>query len=131
MRTHLEISGAPFASGSFVSTWVGFTTSPTTTWFWSTVGGLVTLRAFGTVSATSNATGFLGGAGEVPAQIRPTPGLTRNLWSVTDNGVAVLGYVTVTNAGTISFLASVASGAFTASGLKGFVGGQVVTYPLN
>ena len=125
-----RISGPPFASGTFVSNWLGFTTSPQTTWSWNRVGDTVTMRSNATVSAVSNANGFLGATGEVPIQIRPATTLARHLYAVTDNGVAKVGFIIVSSAGTISFLADVGSNSFAIVGVKGFVGGQQHCYTL-
>ena len=127
LRSHIET-----VTGTFVATWsTGFTTNPTTTWTFRRIGRLVMLVAGGTLSATSNNTTFLSGANDVPVHLRPTFTSVNNVWRVTDNGVTQLGVMTMSNAGQLSYLATVANGVFTNSGTKGFIGRQVFSYLLD
>ena len=119
------------ATGTFVATWVGFTTSPTTTWNYTVVGRVAVLHADGTLSATSNATGLNSGATDVPAALRPTETTVNTLYRVTDNGTTAVGVISISDAGQISFQATVATSTFANSGTKGFIGGQTFTYLLD
>lgn len=120
--------------GSFLATWTGFTSSPTTTVRWRKDGNTVTLGFDGAVSATSNTTTFFDTA-VVPADLRPTA--NHPSWAVTvvrDNGTLQFGGVQVDSAGTITFAADAASvgtgGGFTASGAKGFPNDLTITYAI-
>ena len=116
------------STGTFVATWLGFTTSPTTTWNYTKVGSQVTLHSDATLSATSNQTGLLSGATDVPAALRPTETTANALFIVTDNGTTQTGIVRVGSGGLISFSADVQSSSFTGSGTKGHAGGLCFTY---
>jgi len=117
-------------TGTFVATWNGFTTSPTTTWTYTKSGNIVTIRAGSTLQATSNTAFLQSGVTDVPASIRPTVS-NDSAYIVEDNGTKQMGIITVTAAGRIQFNADVGSGSFTASGNKGFLGLQVFAYSLD
>ncbi len=117
-------------TGTFETTWVGFTTSPTTTWTYTKVGNLVTMRPDSTLAATSNAGGFNSGANDMPALIRPSTGVYA-LYRVTDNGTNQIGVMTIAAAGQILFVADVTNATFTTSGTKGFIDRMVVSYLLD
>jgi len=133
LPTTLNHNGLPLgvSKGAFTATWAGFTTSPTTTWNYTRVGNVVVLHPDGTLSATSNTTGLTSGATDVIAALRPTETTVNTLYRVTDNGTTAAGVISISNAGQISFQATIATSAFTASGTKGFVGSQIFTYLLD
>lgn len=125
------VQAAANKSGTFVANWTGFTTAESTTWSYTRVGKIVTLIPDGTLSAISNANGFISGAAEVPELIRPTASSVNALWRIVDSAVDAIGVMNVSNAGQISFQRDILLNTFTAAGQKGFVGGQVFTYTLD
>ena len=84
-----------------------------------------------TTNAVSNTNGFISGLNDMPVSIRPTPSLLRLRSQVVDNGVSAIGFLLISFAGQISYLADMGSNAFVAVGLKGSVGGQEYTYMMD
>ena len=117
-------------TGTFVATWVGFTTSPTTTWTFTQIGQIVTIRPGAILTATSNTTGLSSGSTDVPAAIRPTV-TNVSAFIIEDNGTEAMGKILISAAGAIVFNATVAAGTFTNSGAKGFPALQAFTYSLD
>lgn len=119
-------------TASFTGTLVGCTTSPTATFTYSRVGGLVSVCcASGTLQATSNTTGM--SITGLPAAIQPTRN-QRIAVSLLDAGVTIPGYVLVGASGTLTFAAGSASQlttGFTNSGTKGIVSSISFTYMLD
>lgn len=125
--------GSPVTTetGTFVTDWVGFTTAQATTWTYRRVGRIVTIKRGSTTSATSNANGFLSGLNDMPVSIRPIPSLLRLRTEVRDNGVSDIGFLLISFAGQISYLADMSSNSFQIVGTKGSVGGQEYTYMMD
>ena len=115
-------------TGTFVATWVGFTTSPTTTWNYTKVGSIVTLHAEAAFSATSDSILFESGATDVPASLRPSEPEVKGLYIIEENGTTQLGVVRITTAGKIFFRSDVGGAVFTASGAKGHTNQLCFTY---
>lgn len=104
----------------------GLTTTPTAQWRYQIATGIVTLYTQ-TLNGISNTTACtLTG---LPPLIRPTNSQTV-LITVQENGTIQSGKGVIDNSGVITLSSTVAGGAFTASGSKGFIG-CVITYPLN
>ena len=114
---------------SLTVNWTGFSTSETSTVYYTKVGNVVVLRFRNVPSATSNATSFASGAGELPAVIRPVLDVGFSV-RVQDNGTWEVGTLSVSSAGTIS-LSTQDGTAFTASGTKSFQSNLNVSYTLN
>jgi len=115
-------------TGTFLATWVGFTTSPTTTWNFTKIGSVVTLHANNAFSATSDSILFESGATDVPASLRPSEPEVKGLYIIEENGTTQLGVVIITTAGKIFFRSDVGGAVFTASGAKGHTNQLCFTY---
>lgn len=117
-------------TSTFVATWLGFTTSPTTTYTYTKVGNIVTVRAGANLSATSNTTTLTAAVATIPVAIRPAA--NTNGWArVTDNGTTTAGVISFNSDGSIGFSPQAAATLFTASGTKGFIGLSSFTYGLD
>lgn len=104
----------------------GLTTTPTVQWRYQVANNIVSLFAQ-TINGTSNTTACT--ITGLPALIRP-PNPQTVLLTVQEAGVTQLGKGVIDSSGAITLSSSVAGGAFTSSGNKGFVG-CTITYPLN
>lgn len=123
--------GVAFTSaGTFTLKWTGFVATTTTSVEFTIAGNIACLNFKNTIQASSNTTTFICGSAEVPTYLRPTGSWT-NLFGVQDAGTHQVGRLQITAAGTFSFVSDVANSAFTASGLKGFIGNQTFTYRLD
>lgn len=119
-----------FQSESSVTiNWTGFSTSETSTLYYTKIGNSVTLRFRDVPSATSDATSFSSGAGEIPSVIRPVLAVSFSV-RVQDNGTWEVGTLSLSSAGTLS-LSTQDGTAFTASGTKSFQSDLNVSYTLN
>ena len=136
----ISVSGSALpqqTSGSFTGTITGCTTSPTGTINWVKSGHMVSLYVTSNISGTSNSTTLtLTG---LPSALRPTH--TTECYVppyMYDAGqINQAGYALVSSAGVITFVRLFdfsTTGAFglgfTASGLKGLIGGLTITYAL-
>ena len=118
-------------NGTFVATWVGFTTSPTTTWNYNKVGKQVTIHANAAFTATSNSALFESGATDVPVLLRPSESEVKGIYIIEDNGVTQLGVIRINSAGKVFFRSDVVGAVFTTSGNKGHTGDLCFTYLLD
>ena len=117
-------------TGSFVVTYQGYASSPTTTWNYTRIGSMVMMSSATTLSDTSDSTSLISTAGDVPISIRPIISMS-SAHIVEDNGVEVMGKIVLSAAGTITWNGGIDGSGFTASGAKGFPGLQVFSYFLD
>ena len=128
---HNGVTIATTSADTFTADWSGFTTSPSTIWSYRQTGNIVTVRPQTSLSNVSNTTALTSGATDIPAAIRPTAATVFSVYDVIDNGTAGAGIIQFSSAGKITFFARLATLTFTASGTKGFTGGNVFTYLLD
>lgn len=131
IRTVDNVTVAPATSGSFVVTATGFSgTAPTGTIYWTQVGNVVTAALLGTISGTSNDSGF--GLTGIPAALQPpTVASFIAVGNAKDNSSATAAAAIEIRAGedTWALTLNGSVSGWTASGTK-WVDGFSVTYLL-
>lgn len=118
-------------SGTFVTSYIGFTAPIDKTWTYVKRGSLVTIHT-PQWAATSNATQFISVDGDVPVFLRPAT-TKMGLFIIMDNGTFVAGTIDINaSSGRLSFGSANLNGlgGFQASGSKGYRGDQTFTYSL-
>ena len=113
------------SSGTFTGTFTGFTAGQTSTIAWTVTAGMAMLTQRFSISGTSNSTAMA--MTGLPGNLAPTfPNFA--LCLITDNGLVTIGQVVISGT-TVNFYKDIFGASFTASGIKGVTGFQLM-YPL-
>lgn len=120
--TGLAIAGttisADVASGSYLGSFTGFTSTPTATVNWWRSGNFVTV-AIDTFQATSNLTSFTENSGNMPVSIRPGQNTETSSFSALDSGTTTGAVALVGTGGDLTFRRTTGTSLWTAAGSKG------------